>query len=44
MTAYVPDFMYAFMSVFLDVCLWQTMVAVWVKTMEWQFYVCLALS
>ena len=36
---YVPDFMYVFMPVCLYVCLSgclsQTMVAVWVKTMEW---------
>ena len=32
------------LSVFISVCLSQTMVAVWVKTMQWQFYVCSALS
>ena len=38
---YVPDFMYVFMPVCLYVCLSQTMVAVWVKTMECQFYICM---
>ena len=34
--------LYACLSLCLSVCLSQTMVAVWV--MEWQFYVCSALS
>ena len=33
--------LYACLSLYLSVCLSQTMVAVWVKTTECQFYICI---